>query len=128
MTSAELAGIESARADVRLIVGRAVHNDALDRLFELWPGALVRVTHKTEHIPDLTRMDGCTRDARWHRQITTVSIDDPVSGYTVFGRAECAPGDQWDRKVGIAMAFRRALTKVRERVAYVEHQRLLRDS
>jgi hypothetical protein len=125
MTSAELAGIETARADARLIVGKAVHDDALDRLFELWPSALVRVQHNSEHIPDLTRMDGCTRDERRHRQITVVSIDDPDSGYTVFGRAECAPGDQWDRKLGIAMAFRRALVKVRKRV---DHQKALKDA
>ena len=115
------------RADC--ILGKAVHRAAHARLFELWPLAIVNVSHHTEHaIIRGARLDTPRSDERNHRQITVVRIENPDEGYVVYGMAECAPGDQWDRKKGIDLAFRRALDKVRTRVRYIEHQGRLRES
>lgn len=86
----------------RRILGKAVHPNALRRLHELWPNAVVRVLHG-EEFPGQVRG-------------TTVRIYERpgVPGGPVYGVAICHPNDQWDRRRGIELAFRRALAQVRE--------------
>lgn len=93
----ELFGIELARR----VLGTAVHTKALQRLFELWPEADVQVTYG--------RYDG--------RRTTTVIILHHPGAYAAFGnvvrgKAHCDPSDQFVRRVGIDLAFRRALRKI----------------
>lgn len=91
-----IAAIERAHR----VLGRAVHTKAIRRLFELWPQADVSVVY--------SRYDG--------RRTTVVEIK-PYPEATDWagiarGEAHCDQADQFVRRVGIDLAFRRALRKV----------------
>jgi hypothetical protein len=85
----------------RRVLGKAVHAGALMRLHELWPEAHVFLQH---HGTGMRRRQNT-------RVVIRASADSP---FGVEGWAFCAPGDQFDRRRGIELAFRRALAKVRE--------------
>jgi hypothetical protein len=87
-----------ARIRAEKALGKAVHPRALDRLFEIWPAAHVRVRH------------GKILNMKWTRVSIRVSARASMGGFSAT--ADCAPGDQWNRQFGIALAFRRALKKV----------------
>ncbi len=89
----------SPREKAERCLGKAVHPKALDRLFELAPEAEVGVHH---HV---STWDG--------RQITTVTIGLPV-GHEIHATAKVHPRDQFRRRYGIDLAFRRGLRKVKE--------------
>lgn len=87
------------------VLGKAVHQAAIDRLFEIWPSAEVEVKHSDG------RHDGVDL------KITHINIFMAPRGNapneSVFGRARCRlDDDQWDRKVGIKLAFNRALKAI----------------
>lgn len=105
----DLRSEEHKRAALRL--GNAVHPGALGRLYELWPRADVRVQHRTERVLVIARMDGNVYE---ERQTTLVAIR-LAQRSPAIGVAVCHPGDQWERRRGIELAFRRALNIVRER-------------
>jgi hypothetical protein len=79
------------------VLGKAVHPDALNRLFELWPKAKVEVKHY---------------GLRHRKRGTRVTIT--FGAKSVHGFAECSLDDQYERKRGIQLAFQRALQKVRD--------------
>lgn len=83
------------------VLGNAVHRGALKRLFELWPEAKVEVKHYRYRYGEQVRP-----------KATRVTIVYGARG--VHGHSECGHGDQFSRKTGIQIAFRRALQKVRE--------------
>lgn len=107
-----LATNHSPRARAERVLGLAVHPKALDRLFELCPEASVRVRHlqlwdPMDHwyerangkiVPNITR-------------VTEVQIDVPQEG-VALAFAECHPEDNYVRRRGIELAFRRALKLV----------------
>jgi hypothetical protein len=91
---------DTAIERARRVLGHAVHTKALQRLFELWPEAEVSVVYG--------RYDG--------RRTTVVRIrHNPGAtfvGGEARGEAHCDQSDQFVRRVGIDLAFRRALRKV----------------
>lgn len=94
---------DTAIERARRVLGHAVHAKALQRLFELWPEADVKVVYG--------RYDG--------RRTTTVEIKPwanatPWAGF-VRGEAQCDSSDQFNRRYGIDLAFRRALRKLKEK-------------
>lgn len=104
-------GFDTPRALAARKLGKAVHPAALDRLFELYPEAVVGVQHRHEPAPgrlQTQKMD-CHHECRQH--ITVVAIEYQKS-YATFGHAFCHPDDNWDRRKGIEIAFRRALKEV----------------
>lgn len=82
-------------------LGKAVHPEALNRLFELCPTAFVKVVHR-HYLPGADR---------W----TEVRIyPNPDGGVPVQASAIPHPNDQYNRRYGIDLAFRRALRKVKQ--------------
>lgn len=104
--------LEAEQRNAR-VLGKAVHPGALRRLHELVPEAKVYVRH---HV--LTALAGDVRAgvAAEVRPTTRVMIDTGREGErrVAVGSARCAAGDKYDRKLGIQLAFRRALELVRE--------------
>lgn len=98
------------------VLGKGVHPKALHRLHEMYPNARVTVRQEitTERLPesDIIRMDGPRfRDHHW----TQVFIDlANVGSACVDGAAYCHPGDNFNRRKGIEIAFRRALAEARQ--------------
>jgi hypothetical protein len=102
-------GVDQRRDDLSLtperiragkVLGKAVHPDALARLYELWPRAVVKVR----------------RDVNDHgNRRTTVFITPEVGRYTETGIVSCDSGDQFTRAYGIREGFRRALEAARLR-------------
>jgi hypothetical protein len=91
------------------VLGKAVHPGAIDRLYELWPEAIVYVQHGENRAPG-DRMSGPAIVTRWTR-VTIVRSSAKL--YEVVGEAFCHPNDRYDRKRGIELAFKRALNDVR---------------
>lgn len=90
------------------VLGKAVHPAAIDRLYELWPEAQVYVQHEPNSGPPAKAAG---------KRYTIVSIVRTSAGLVeVKGEAICAQDDQWNRKRGIELAFRRALDEVRREV------------
>jgi hypothetical protein len=87
----------------RRVLGKAIHVAALMRLHELWPEAVVKVRHGRSNV---------FGKRYWTR--VTIMRSGPGTG-SVYATAKCAPGDSFNRRYGISLAFRRALDKVRER-------------
>jgi len=90
----------SARELAERVLGKAVHPQAIDRLFELEPDAEVEV----EHAP-----------AGMRPRFTVVRIG-RKEGRLQLAAAEatCSPSDQFDRRRGIRLAFGRALRQLSE--------------
>lgn len=93
------------------VLGKAVHPQALDRLFEIWPEAIVTVKH--DEVP---RGVGPDFGARLWLRRTVVDIlqrkgAEKTTGH-VARNAYCHSSDQFNRKTGINLAFRRALREV----------------
>lgn len=105
-TSAE----EEAFVRSRDVLGYIVHERALERLHELWPLAAVRIQH-TDGARDgvrskVTRVQIVPSQDR--RDWSTASV--PMA----LGEARCRlDEDDWDRRRGIDLAFRRALEHVK---------------
>lgn len=78
-------------------LGLAGHPQAIERLLELWPSAHVWVTYAVHG----------------GRRVTLVGIA-PSQATTpmFFGRAYCSPPDQFSRRRGREIAFRRALVRL----------------
>lgn len=99
----------SPEEKARRTLGCGVHEQALARLFELWPSAYVSVRHVD------TLRDGI------HSKTTFVKIyprpprkDGFVEGGHVVAAARCRLDcDQWVRSKGIGLAFNRALKRVK---------------
>jgi hypothetical protein len=89
------------------VLGKAVHPNALKRLFELWPEAEVHVSHFHDATGDMTAVDIYSHT--WD-QMTDARDHFPK---TATGNAFCAPEDQFNKRYGIQLAFRRALDDVR---------------
>jgi hypothetical protein len=83
----------AAEKHSRKVLGKAVHERAIQRLHELWPEAKVEVKH-------------------YESRATRVTITYGAKG--VHGCCRCYFKDRYDRKTGVRIAFRRALQKVRE--------------
>lgn len=87
------------------VLGNAVHPNALDRLFEIWPDAHVEV----QHDPPNTRGRG-TRITIYAFDPATASAGVPPA--QVKGAVTTWHRDQFVRKVGTRTAFQRALKKL----------------
>jgi hypothetical protein len=89
---------------VRRVLGAGVHSRAIGRLVELWPEAVVAVIHSP---------------AAMQPRFTVVKVWESAEakerGDAAVGtESTCAIGEQFHRRVGIAIAFKRALLKVKE--------------
>lgn len=103
-------------------LGAAVHPGAIRRLHELFPDARVTVRHE-ENLVELPfgarRMGNIYFASPEHT--TRVYIDlagDQNPTTTIVGRADCHPADNFDRRKGIKIAFRRALDIARRNARY----------
>jgi hypothetical protein len=92
---------------VRRPLGYAVHPDAINRLLELWPDARVLVSHGYER----QILPGPTLPGFRGQRATRVVIreSDDENSRWIGGEALCSPEDQFSRRRGIEIAFRRAL-------------------
>lgn len=112
----------TAEARTRNTLGKAVHPAAIRRLHELFPNARVVVEHMAypRLLPRGERKMGRRYYANPARE-TRVYIDldgDRAAfrrgrGGWVWGLAVCHPEDNFDRRKGINIAFRRALDSAR---------------
>lgn len=105
-------------------LGCAVHRGALERLYELFPEATVTVEHETMRVPLASdtpiRMDG-PRDRAQHSTRVWIDLEGDWQpgcgrrrpGHAIFADAVCHPDDNFDRRKGIELAFRRALEHAR---------------
>lgn len=90
-------------------LGAAVHPMALARLHQLFPDARVKVRHETTEVPRHSRMSDY-RVLPEHETRVYVDLDgNDNPSATIFGKAICHPADNYDRRKGIDVAFRRAL-------------------
>lgn len=96
------------------VLGRAVHPDALARLHELFPAARVtvrQIAEPKELPPGKMRMG---RRTYRNPERTTRILIEPGEGFIpIQAEAICRPEDNFDRRKGIASAFRRALDTAR---------------
>lgn len=102
-------------------LGDAVHPAALRRLFEMWPEARVHVQHAY-----VWRGKPFTSERIQVRQtLVRIEAQDFEPNERTWKRvtrtAMCSPDDQYDRKYGIALAFRRALHEVSNRYKRLEN-------
>lgn len=96
------------------VLGKAVHPAALRRLHELFPNARVSVRHEATPSERFYKRPS-------HKTRIYIDLDgDRRPGGTVFGTATCHHEDNFDRRKGIALAFRRALD-----IARAQHERRL---
>lgn len=95
------------------VLGRAVHPAALRRLHELFPNARVFVRHEATpvELPHGTqRISRRFYQRPSHETRVYIYLDgDRRPGETIFGTATCHHEDNFDRRKGIELAFRRAL-------------------
>jgi hypothetical protein len=105
--------LADAKSRNRAVLGRAVHPAALDRLHELFPEARVNVEHEAHPVELLKgSMKMSRRFYQRPSHETRVFIDldgDKRPGGTIFGTATCHHEDNFDRRKGITLAYRRAL-------------------
>lgn len=92
--------------DLSKVLGKAPHPRAINRMVQIWPKAYVNVEHGT------TRHDGT--DYRYTRvfiyEFDPKTDDDATpTPRLIQGLARCHPSDQFCRRKGIELAFRRAL-------------------
>lgn len=118
--------VNSPKAHNRRALGRAVHPAALDRLHELFPDATVTVEHVIYRVPlapDAPVRMGGPRDRRQHATRVWIDLEgdwQPNQGVSrpsssIYADASCHPDDNFDRRKGIELAFRRALDVARQR-------------
>jgi len=102
----------------RRVLGAAVHPGAIRRLHELFPDAFVKVRHETNKIelPHGSRkMSNMYYAQPEHETYVYIDLDgDRRSGGTIWAKAVCHPLDNFDRRKGIELAFRRALDIARK--------------
>lgn len=95
------------------VLGKAVHPAALARLHELFPDARVAVEHEATpvELPHGTqKMSRRVYQRPSHETRVFIDLDgDRRPGGTIFGTATCHHEDNFDRRKGIELAFRRAL-------------------
>lgn len=91
-------------ASIQRVVGEGVDPRAVERLILLWPAARVKVSHSK---PITSRM------GRWTEVVLTES-DDPEAR-CVAAVASCHPNDNYDRHLGVALAFGRALKAAKDK-------------
>lgn len=104
---------EEARARAEKVLGKGVHPAAVERLFELWPEAEVGVRHFAQRGDDGIPLR-TTRVEIWNKPMRS------PGAYPVTAYASCRTDtDQWNRRFGIDLAFRRALRSVK--TAYRQH-------
>jgi len=107
----------AARARNQAKTGCAVHPMAMARLHQLFPAARVTVRHETASVElpyGSHRMDASNYYAQPEHK-TLVYIDLDGNGKSIiFGKAICHPADNYDRRRGIEIAFRRALDIARK--------------
>lgn len=90
---------------LRKVLGGGVHSQAIGRLVELWPAAVVEVHHAPAGMkPRFTVVKV------WQ---SAIERDEDLAA-PVSCAATCSAEDQFDRRAGIAIAFGRALRKVKE--------------
>lgn len=108
----------------RKVLGKAVHPDAILRFHELFPDATITVEHVVYRVPlepGTAKMDGPTYR---EQHATRVWIDlegdwEPNCGKqrpssAIYADATCHPDDNFNRRKGIELAFRRAFDTARE--------------
>jgi len=100
----------SARELADRVLGKAVHPAAVDRLFAVWPEAIVEVTHSPATMEPRFTVVSIKRDAEAAK----------TDGH-VTREATCSSLDQFDRRAGIRIAFDRCL---REAVRREDHGRV----
>lgn len=95
------------------VLGKAVHPAALARLHELFPKARVNVEHEATPVelpPGTQKMSRRFYQRPSHETRVFIDLDgDKRPGGTIFGTATCHHEDNFDRRKGIELAFRRAL-------------------
>lgn len=109
---------EQARERNARVLGKAVHPDALARLHELFPEAHVSVQHESyvRELPHGEMRMG--RRCYPNPERETHVLIELGDGYPpIMGTAFCHPLDNFDRRKGIQLAFRRALDAVREQAS-----------
>lgn len=97
------------------VLGRAASSEQLDELFELYASAHPLVEHSK-----IDNKFARERPNEPERVLcTTVILVSRVDRGDVIasGQAICNPGDQWNRRLGVTIAFGRALKTLRGRVA-----------
>lgn len=104
---------EQAKERNARVLGKAVHPAALARLHELFPSARVNVEHEATpvELPHGTqKMSRRFYQRPSHETRVFIDLDgDKRPGGTIFGTATCHHEDNFDRRKGIELAFRRAL-------------------
>jgi len=110
---------EQARERNARVLGKAVHPAALARLHELYPNARVSVEHEATpvELPHGTqKMSRRFYQRPSHETRVFIDLDgDGRPGAPIFGTATCHHEDNFDRRKGIELAFRRALDIARYR-------------
>lgn len=96
------------------VLGKAASSEQLDELFELHAAAHPLVEHS--EIPNKLARE--VADQPETVRCDTVVFLSRADGGDVIasGQAICNPGDQWSRRLGVTIAFGRALKTLRERV------------
>lgn len=110
---------ELAESRNKNVLGKAVHPAALKRLHELFPLAHVHIRH-AEYPVELPygtqRMDSRHYAQPEHETYVIIDLTGegrPGTGDKAIGLATCHPLDNFDRRKGIKLAFRRALEQAR---------------
>lgn len=85
------------------VLGAAVHPFAVNRLYELWPQAHVMVHHYPEAGQTVVRI---------YDRRPADTLGENVGIQDVAREAACSDEDQFSRKMGIRLAFGRALKAV----------------
>lgn len=107
------------------VLGKAVTEDQLDELFELHAAAHPIVTHGKEHV---VTFGGSPLRRRTKVEILTINPKVAPSAVRIVavGKAFCNEDeDQWNRRLGVTIAFARALERLRR--DYVEERATLAD-
>lgn len=96
---------------LRKVLGAGVHPRAIGRLAELWPDAYLEVHHAPAGmVPRFTVV----------KVWATKQDHDEDLAAPVSAAATCSRWDQFDRRAGIAIAFKRVLLKVKRVAAREE--------
>lgn len=90
---------------LRKVLGKAVHPLAIGRLVEVWPEATIEVSYHD------TRYDGVNLRVTRMR-VYPAAGEDPLRRPSVQRDARCHSDDQFERRVGIRIAFDRCLREV----------------
>ncbi|HEX7246437.1 MAG TPA: hypothetical protein VF245_12830 [Solirubrobacterales bacterium] len=112
--------LPSPRKYAEQVLGKGASAEQLDELFRLHAAAHPVVEHSTVYTrdPEDGRLPCCTVVILSHRPD---QIGGPTARVIASGQAVCNPLDQWSRKLGVTIAFGRALTRLRMEVEGVRH-------